>query len=350
MFRRYVYGQPVNFTDQLLSQHPIYISNLLEQTWLLSPQNNVPYAGSPIPLVPGVPRPLIGFNHLIYAYMIENTRIYEIFRRVVYEVATGEKLGIPSTADAQRWLRITEELFFSNPHSGTIAAQLTSDVRPDLNAVRRNAYYRMFYMDLNHGTDDNKMYPFVKPAASNAEFIDTLVRLLIETWRGIKNVSNTSGTNDTDNDALATLCTRLCNMLNVRRLNGNLAREEFWFTSMMDWFHLSINSNTAIVRSLRAEAAGAEDRLRKIGESVGLPCHAKTQAFIYLADEMSLFLRQIEAGMYNSTASAQTLYRNPTTANIMSRIITQYSIATGIDLKANPVEIQGRVPTALSKI
>ena len=31
---------------------------------------------------------------LIYAYMIENTRIYEIFRRVVHELLHGEKLAL----------------------------------------------------------------------------------------------------------------------------------------------------------------------------------------------------------------------------------------------------------------
>ena len=35
------------------------------------------------------------WDHLIYAYMIENTRICEIFRRVVHEFTHGEKLGTP---------------------------------------------------------------------------------------------------------------------------------------------------------------------------------------------------------------------------------------------------------------
>src|ERR1044071_4792068 len=51
------------------------------------------------------------WDHLIYAYMVENTRMFDIFRRVVFEMAHGEKLGTP-TPEAQRWLRNTEELFF----------------------------------------------------------------------------------------------------------------------------------------------------------------------------------------------------------------------------------------------
>ena len=52
------------------------------------------------------------WDHLIYAYMVENTRIYEVFRRVLHEFLHGEKLGVPGSADSQRWLRVTEELFF----------------------------------------------------------------------------------------------------------------------------------------------------------------------------------------------------------------------------------------------
>ena len=44
------------------------------------------------------------WDHLIYAYMIENTRIYEVFSRVVEEYMHGEKLGVPSE-ESQRWLR-----------------------------------------------------------------------------------------------------------------------------------------------------------------------------------------------------------------------------------------------------
>jgi hypothetical protein len=37
------------------------------------------------------------WDHLIYAYMIENTRIYGIFRCVLREFLHGEKLGMPGT-------------------------------------------------------------------------------------------------------------------------------------------------------------------------------------------------------------------------------------------------------------
>ena len=53
------------------------------------------------------------WEHLIYAYMIENTRVYEVFRRVIHELVHGEKLG-PARQATQSWLRNTEMLFFDN--------------------------------------------------------------------------------------------------------------------------------------------------------------------------------------------------------------------------------------------
>ena len=43
--------------------------------------------------------------HLMYAYVIENTGIYEIFERVIFEYCHGEKLGFPTVDGTVRWLR-----------------------------------------------------------------------------------------------------------------------------------------------------------------------------------------------------------------------------------------------------
>ena len=166
------------------------------------------------------------WDHLIYAYMIENTRIYEIFRRVVHEFLHGEKLGVPGTvpgtagvletAESQRWLRTTEELFYRDPPPFFITA-ITGHVRPDIHGTRRNAYQRMFGMDLNHGTDDNKPYPYVKAEAANNEFVSTFEEFLREVWIGMENVNNTSGANPKDDAKIADLAEKLHDMLRTRR-------------------------------------------------------------------------------------------------------------------------------------
>ena len=123
--------------------------------------------------------------------MVENTRVYEIFRRVLEEYAYGERLGVPSD-EGQRWLRTTEQLFYRDNPPFQIYT-LASWIRPDIRAVRRNAYHRLFGIDLNHGTDDNRPYPYPRAAAANTEFSATFEELLREVWRAIENVRNQVG-------------------------------------------------------------------------------------------------------------------------------------------------------------
>src|SRR5262249_27543897 len=214
------------------------------------------------------------WDHLIYAYMIENTRAYEIFRRVIHEFAHGEKLGAP-TKESQKWLRNTEELFYKDGAPFFIAS-IDSHIRPDLRANRRNPYQRMFAMELNHGGDDGKPYPYVRAEAANNEFVATFEEFLREVWVGMTYVTATSSSNPTDPPKIATLASKLKNMLMSRRQSGNLSREEFSAVTAMAWFHLALeyknnNDHSPIVEALRAEANGTEQRLFKIAERVGLP-------------------------------------------------------------------------------
>lgn len=289
----------------------------------------------------------IAWDHLIYAFCIENTGIYEIFRRVLYEFLHGEKLDIPSP-EGQMWLRNTEELFYRDTSPFTIF-NLVSNIRPDSRASRRNAYYRMFGIDLNFGLDDSRPYPYEKPKAANRDFIPTLEELLREVWRGMINVKNHSGENITDDAAILTLCRKLRDMLTTRRLNGNLAREEFWYVTMMSWFHLTIEFNSPIVDDLKGSASSPEERLRKIGERVGLPPHGRTLNFIELASALSSFLTSIEASFFDDLDKIKMLYDdvnppfkdNPICRNIKN-IITHYSIATGRDIKAKGVTMTNK--------
>ncbi len=226
------------------------------------------------------------WDHLIYAYMIENTRIYEIFRRVVHEFLYGEKLGAPGGSDTQFWLRNTEELFYRDPPPFFITT-VSSHIRPDLRASRRNAYQRMFGMDLNHGTDDNTPYPYIRADAANNEFVPTFEELLREVWVGYINRTTTSGAKPTDDEKIRELAHKLHDMLRTRRQNGNLSREEFYFVAMMSWFHLTVDSDLPIIRDLRAIGASAEQRLFKISQMVGLPAHGLSRSYFQIANAIS---------------------------------------------------------------
>jgi hypothetical protein len=287
------------------------------------------------------------WHHLIYAYMIENTRIYEIFRRVIHELTHGEKLGSP-TLPSQIWLRATEELFYRDPPP-FFATVVDSHIRSDMRASRRNAYQRMFGMDLNHGADDGTPYSYAKAEASNSDFVLTFEEFLREVWIGIIHVSATSASRPTDDAKIASLAERIHDMLITRRQHGNLSREEFAFVSMMSWFHLTVESNLPIVVDLKSEAAGAEQRLFRIAQRVGLPAHGLSKNYFDIADPMSRLLTQIEFGTYNSlkVAAVPALYTpnssyppglpQPGPESDLRTIITNWTSITGRDVKAGKV-------------
>lgn len=360
--------------EQLFRSHPAELAALLEMAWQFrkweldlsgSPVLGHPNHRSDIPQLPNyllealfgnatndffdvnkgcfLPnnKGIVRWDHLIYAYLIENTRIYDIFRRVIYEYRHGERLGVP-LAGTQHWLRNTEELFFRDAAPFSIYS-LTSYVRPDQAASRRNAYYRMFGMDLNHGMEDGKAYPYEKPEAANREFVSTFEEFLREVWIAISNASNISGPSQKDDAAILNLVRRLHDMLITRRTYGNLSQEEFWYVTMMSWFHLSVEFNSPIVVSLRAEGASEEERLKKIAERVKMPAHGKSYYFFHLADPLSRLLTQIEMGTYNNPAAIPALYTagSPVETD-MREIITYWSSATDRNMKerTRPVTVE----------
>jgi hypothetical protein len=320
--------------------------NRFENTWF---GNTLTTAPVPAPTRPNQPNlnslitllrsetSTILWDHLIYAYMIENTRILDIFRRVVYELTHGEKFGTPSV-ETMHWVRNTEELFYRDAPSFFVTA-LHSVVRPDPEGTRRATYHRVLGMDLNHGTSDNKPYTFVRADSSNKEFVSTFEELLREVWVGIINASNSSGTKATDDAKLTVLTKKLQDMLLARRLNGNMSREEFTAVSMMSWFHLTVESDTAVIADLNANASSAEQRLYKVAQAVGVPAHGLSGSYFDIADAISIVLLTIETGVFTSTPNGVAAMYAPGSQfeGFMRTIITHWSIITGRDLKAGKI-------------
>jgi len=374
MFRKFASLLPAG-AQGLIQLHPIELNALLEQAWNARPNNTAVNLGHPDRRsnLPGLSNSLLApvltpaafslgtpaagavlstglsrfaalssaqflpWEHLIYAYMIENTHIYEIFRRVVSELLHGEKLGTPSAA-TQLWLRSTEELFYRDPPSFSITT-ITSYIRPDLTSTRRNAYQRMFGKDLIHANDDYKNATVINAEAANKEFFSTFEEFLREVWVGVVNVRNTNGVNPTDDGKIADLATKLHDMLITRRLNGNLSREEFVFVSMMSWFHLTVESDLPVIVDLRAEGASPEQRLFKVAQRVGIPAHGLAKSYLDIAVPISNILIQIERGDFNQRAGVPALY-TPAVGGPegdMRTIIHHYSIITGREIKAGKV-------------
>lgn len=302
-------------------------------------------------LVPPAARGPVVFmpQHLIYAFLVENTRLLDVFQRVLLELGRGEALDIPSFR-ARQWARNAEELFFKDGAQHGIMS-VASELRPSNTVIRRNAYYRLMGLELNYG---GEAIAFHKPKAANTEFVDTFERFLSAVWIGIANKDNTSGSNPTDRAGIAQLIRRLRSMLRNRRRSGALLREEFAAVAAASYFHLTVEDNTPIIRDLRCEAESPEERLKRLGERVGVPVHARAEYYFAMADSASQLLIDIEVDeTLGSDAGIDSLLGLPSnppgavaTALAQRRltdvqtVITNWSLATGRNLKVSTADIR----------
>jgi hypothetical protein len=286
------------------------------------------------------PQPL--WDHLMYAYLIESTGIFEIFAEVVRRYVVGESLPTPRP-DSVAWVRATEELFFRDPPLFSTSGGLMSQVRPDAAVNRRNAYWRMFGMDLPHpvgrGVSGQPWKRDVGPTI-NGRFLELWNELLRQVWLGYENDTNSSGAKPTDPSYVAYLCQALNEMLQLRRQGGMLAREEFAFVSMMSWFHLTVEHDTSIVVDLKATAGGqgnSADRLAAIGARVGIAPSRQSRELFELADLVSTVLWAIELGLFNDPTQAELLYKHNAGTNAvataLNRVIDLWQSATGERVK-----------------
>ena len=358
---------------KVFEAHPQRLLRFLEEAWFMRADVNAPALALPADLLPdfgsGLGEQLDGVqddiyplffdtgaggarvphHHLMYAYGIENTCVLPIMERVIRAYRFGETLEVPSAA-TQRWLRATEQLFFRPLPTGHIGA-LTSWLEERMDAVRRIDYWSTFGMDLNHGGADGRPYPYEKPQAANRDFVGVLEEFLRQVWSGAMNAANTSGPNVSDDAAIANLAQQLYDMLRVRRLNGNRTERDFIHVTWLSWFHLTVEFDSPLVRDLKAEGPSPEERLRKIGERVGVPAHAKSESYFIIAEALSRLLILIERGTFNSPDNARALYA-PSTGPVPNgvredamAVITHWSLASGRDLKAHKTSV---LPPALA--
>ncbi len=273
----------------------------------------------------------LSWEHLIYAYLVENSLAYEIFGKVIREYVSGETLGPPDPQTAN-WLRLTEALFYRHP-AATLSYAVESELRPDHRAVRRNAYYRMFGIDLNHGGADQQPYPYTRPASSNRDFVSVLEELLRELWVAIANLRNTSGANPTDDARIGEKALQLQDMLLLRRQGLMLIREEFFSVVTMGWFEYSLDFASTIVTSLNADAPSPATRLAKIAHRVQMPIPRFAHEYLRMAGPLSRLIQLIESAPPWTTGGAQALYQAPIQADVLT-VIDNWSRSTGRDLKS----------------
>jgi hypothetical protein len=339
---------------ELFGRHPLWITSLIEHYWRRrtdNPQEVRNWAWPPnitnrIADDFAWPLPQENFtgdsDHLIYAYLIENTRIYDIFAKVLKTYRSGEQLGKP--AESRQFWDTTERLFFSDPLPTTVWS-VTSRIRPDERAQRMSTYWWMLGLSLDHAAEIAQAHPYQKPAGANVEFIPAFEAFAREVRRGIINRGNQYGANDTDNEAIASEARRIGEMFATRRLDHNLLCEEYRDIAMFSWLHLAVNFDSPVVRDLGARASSAEQRLCNIAERVGMKAHPRSQALFGLAQPFSVLLRWIENDLFDTPQGAQLLYMDDDLRGTAEVVIGQYSQATGRDLKAVPVAVSPPAPS-----
>ena len=284
--------------------------------------------------------PLLWY-HLAYAYVLESTGIVEIFAEVVRRLVVGETLGV-LTPDSIAWLRTTEQLFFRDLPTFSVASVL-SEVRPYDRVNRRNAYWRMFGLDLAHPVPP--LWAGSGPLADwkgltgpvNLDFRQKWSEWLRQIWIGVENRANTSGSNPADPSYIALLSRAIRDLLGNRRRGGALAREEFAYVTMLNWLHLTVDTDTSVVIDLQATASNPADRLGALGQKVGITPALRSRELFDLSEPMSTLLRGIELGLFDTEATATTLFTADT--NIFRDVldvINNWQSATGERVKERP--------------
>ena len=310
---------------------------------------------------------------LIYAYLIENTRAAQIFEKVISLAFHDEAFGIPdltSNNNAMQWLVNTENLFFKELSMSSFR-NISSQLRIFPEATRRNAYFRMFGMDLAFGDSNNQKgeYPYIKASANNSGFVVLFEQFIAEIWQAYINAKNTSGANTTDFEHIQELGIQLRDMLMSRRTSEadftkykyfNLSKEEYASVIMMSWFMNAITTNSSIVRFLKCEANSPDERLMKIGLKVGLPAHSKTKPLMEMAAPLAGLLRSVEnksyedlnfiRGVLTSQTPNPSIPSPPATLqgliailNDLLTIINNWEKATGHRIKNPEANIMGTV-------
>ena len=335
-------GQP-EASLTVLTSDPIDLALYMEQAWEASRGPSASSDPSPGrkallslgdggafgPLAPSPgSRP---WDHLIYSYVLENTRAVQIMSRVVRGYRLGESLGVPGPA-TQRWLDLTETLLsgISWPPRWSRSPSFIADAE----ATRRNAYWRLFGLDLAFGAEDNSPPLFHKADAANIEFVPAFEQLLREIGRAL--ASGASGAQAHD-AAIFGYAGAVGRMLRSRRQADNLAREELAAATLLGWIDLTLSFNSPVIENLGAEASGPAERLTLVGQRVGLPGHAKASSLFAMASDLSLLLRALEAGLVDTESAAAAFYdpgRPDSLARSSRRIITEWSAATGRSLQA----------------
>jgi hypothetical protein len=306
--------------------------------------------------------------HLIYSYLVENTRIAQIFEKLIYIYVHDEKLSKATTPQnrlAFQWILNTETLFYSNLKN-TNLRNINSQIRTHPEMTRRNAYFRLFGMELAFSESANREpINYHKSEFNNRPFIILFEKFLTEVWQAYTNARNQVGQNSTDLFIIVDTAQKLQELLMARRTTEtnfnnyryfNLSKEEFSSVLMMSWLYEVISYDSPLIQFLRCNGGTPGERLINIGNKVGLSAHGKSEGLLDIAPPMNTLLRRIEIGDYSQQNINQVrdiiesqvpgrplVQTNVDALNDLLLVINNWEKATGHRIKNPEGNITGTV-------
>ena len=177
-----------------------------------------------------------------------------------------------------------------------------SKITPDLEELRRNAYWRMFGYTIKNNNQ------FLKVRSYNAEFNKTFEGIMYEIFQGIldKDIAIEKLSNP---NALSNLLINLHEMLNNRKYNEIEDISAYWATALEGLLSL-LEDNDFMQRRLNIRSEGTDRRLIELGERLRVPVAKETLYLLQLAKHMEKFLMEVEDTSW-STPKAASLFDQP---------------------------------------
>jgi hypothetical protein len=322
--------------NQLLRQNPLTIVQMAETSWHNAsrrrPQNLFlqvpPLAQNYGHAVPS------SWDHLIYAYMIESTRVCEIFRKLSALYKSGAQLPPPSIASRQFWF-MADSVILSPPQA--ICVWTGASRTPEEEEASRHALYRNTFAREFSGADENRRAGFAQ--SSTPDFFAKFEAFLGEAWRGIVQARSPQAQRDTNHQKLASLAMDLSNQLVTMRERTSLTLEEFRAVAIASMLHVVVSVNSQVVNDLGANAVSSAERLALMGKKCGIAPSPRAPALFEISRPLSVILRALESGAFNDVPGARFLCSNGNLQDLFETAIGLYNEAVGKDLTARKTDV-----------
>jgi hypothetical protein len=341
-------------TADLLRAHPLEIAALVENRWReragevgASPEFAWPESTIQQVLIRDFDKRLITpaelkqaelWPHLIYAYLIENTGIFEIFQKLSELYRLDSRLP-PLKNDSRRFWFMVDSLIFSAPPPMTVLS--AGALRGSDEQLERQALYRkVLNLELSNSKENAQHYQSRTPGTPTGDLISNIGAFLHETWRGIVQARPGSiGSKDVNYQKIVSSANAIRNQLSTQRERSDLSLAEFRAAGIMSLLEVAVSDNTAVVEDLNAMSSSAAERLRLIGKQCGIAPNPRAAALFEIAPHFSVLLRFIETDVFKDAGSVETLCKERILIDRVEPVISLYREALGNELTASGTEL-----------